>query len=245
MNNLSKLNNILRSQGYTSDSSGRNGILIYAEHLSKIENVMVVISNLREGTSRIFSGKLGVILGIEYYDKENSIWEKNILNLMTPEEREEKYLAELRFFNFLRHVPHKARSNFYLISKLRFKAANGEVVDILHRMYYVYDASGDVINYAVCIYERMTFDIRGRSFAVNSITGLTEELTPAKDISILSRREQQVLKLIDSGKTSAEIATILSISKNTVSRHRQEILAKLQVKNSVEACRIAKSIGLL
>ena len=74
---------------------------------------------------------------------------------------------------------------------------------------------------------------------------ISEELTPSDDASILSRREKQVLKLIDSGKRSSEIAEILSISKNTVSRHRQEIIGKLQVKNTHEACRIAKSMGLL
>ncbi|MFG6381685.1 MAG: helix-turn-helix transcriptional regulator, partial [Muribaculum sp.] len=71
------------------------------------------------------------------------------------------------------------------------------------------------------------------------------ELTSAADASILSRREKQVLTLIDSGKRSYEIAEILSISKNTVSRHRQEILAKLQVKNSMEACRIAKAMKII
>lgn len=85
----------------------------------------------------------------------------------------------------------------------------------------------------------------GKSMVVNSLTGLSEELTSAGDSSILSKREVQVLKLIDSGKTSADIATLLSISKNTVSRHRQEILAKLQVKNSLEACSLAKTMRII
>ncbi len=61
-----------------------------------------------------------------------------------------------------------------------------------------------------------------KSIVVNSLTGVLEELTSSTDASILSRREKQVLALIDSGKRSYEIAEILSISKNTVSRHRQE-----------------------
>ena len=85
----------------------------------------------------------------------------------------------------------------------------------------------------------------GKSLVINSLTGLSEELTSAGDSSILSKREVQVLKLIDSGKTSADIAALLSISKNTVSRHRQEILAKLQVKNSLEACRLAKTMRII
>ncbi len=44
---------------------------------------------------------------------------------------------------------------------------------------------------------------------------------------------------------SKEIAAALSISVNTVSRHRQEILGKLQVKNSIEACRVARELRLI
>ena len=62
---------------------------------------------------------------------------------------------------------------------------------------------------------------------------------------ILSVREKQVLNLIDKGMASKKIAETLSISINTVSRHRQEILGKLQVKNSIEACRVAKGLKLI
>ena len=34
-------------------------------------------------------------------------------------------------------------------------------------------------------------------------------------------------------------------SVHTVSRHRQEILGKLQVKNSIAACRVAKDLKLI
>ena len=44
---------------------------------------------------------------------------------------------------------------------------------------------------------------------------------------------------------SKEIASTLSISINTVNRHRQNILEKLHVSNSIEACRIAKGLKLL
>jgi DNA-binding NarL/FixJ family response regulator len=43
---------------------------------------------------------------------------------------------------------------------------------------------------------------------------------------------------------SKEIASDLSISINTVNRHRQNILEKLHVDNSIEACRIAKGLNL-
>lgn len=72
-----------------------------------------------------------------------------------------------------------------------------------------------------------------------------QELEKQNNTKILSEREKQVLALIDKGLTSKAIAEMLSISVNTISRHRQEILGKLQVKNSIEACRIAKELKII
>ena len=238
MSNLPKLNQLLRSQIIESDSIDAAQLLHYAETVSRIENVTAVVSDLRRGVSRIFPGKFGRILDIGNYSEEDSIWEKAILDLMTEEEREEKYLAELRFS---RH----ARPDYYLVSRLRMKTAAGDTADVIHRMYYIYASDSETITHALCLYGRSAFDFTGRSIVVNSLTGVSEELTSSADASILSRREKQVLKLIDSGRKSHEIAAILAISKNTVSRHRQEILAKLQVKNSMEACRVAKTMKII
>lgn len=112
-------------------------------------------------------------------------------------------------------------------------------------MYYLFDEDKDNIRYALCIYAPLPFDFNGQSYAVNSITGITEELTDYGNKTILSPRERQVLSLIDTGMKSAEIADRLNISIHTVSRHRQQIIGKLQVKNSYEACRLAKSMGII
>ncbi len=245
MSCLKKLNQLLKSQSFNGDTIDVSQLLDYAKNISQIENVTVVVSDMRCGISRIFPGKFGIVLGVSNYVEENSIWEKAILNLMTEKQREEKYLAELRFFNFLRHVPRHARPDYYLVSKLRMKAATGDTIDVIHRMYYIYADDSETVTHALCLYGRPTFDFIGKNRIVNSFTGISEELTASGDSSILSRREKQVLTLIDSGKRSYEIANILSISKNTVSRHRQQILAKLQVKNSMEACRIAKTMKII
>lgn len=245
MSCLKKLNQLLKSQSFNGDTIDVSQLLDYAKNISQIENVTVVVSDMRCGISRIFPGKFGIVLGVSNYVEENSIWEKAILNLMTEKQREEKYLAELRFFNFLRHVPRHARPDYYLVSKLRMKAATGDTIDVIHRMYYIYADDSETVTHALCLYGRPTFDFIGKNRIVNSFTGISEELTASGDSSILSRREKQVLTLIDSGKRSYEIADILSISKNTVSRHRQQILAKLQVKNSMEACRIAKTMKII
>lgn len=245
INVLPELDKVLRKQPSKSDPEELLRISGYAEYLSGIENVVAVVSDLGKGTSRIFPGKFGKILGIGNYNGEDSIWEKEILNLMDADEREEKFLAELRFFNYLRHLPPWKRQDYYLVSKLRFKNVYGTSIEVLHRMYYIYSKDYDTVSYALCLYGAKVFDFPGKSIVVNSLTGIFEELTSKEDSSILTPREQQILKLIESGMTSMRIADALSISRHTVNRHRQGILAKLQVRNSVEACRIAKSMKII
>lgn len=61
---------------------------------------------------------------------------------------------------------------------------------------------------------------------------LSEEPVPH-----LTEREMEVLKLVVSGKSNKEIAKMLFISDKTVSVHRSNIMAKLNVHNSFELIR--------
>lgn len=51
----------------------------------------------------------------------------------------------------------------------------------------------------------------------------------------LSDRERQVLVLVARGKSNREIATLLSLSVNTVKNHVHNILKKLHLSSRVEA----------
>ena len=85
MSNLTKLNQLLKNQPVKADSIEAVQLLDYADNISRIENVTAVVSDLRRGTSRIFPGKFGIVLGVIDYSEEDSIWEKTILNLMSEE----------------------------------------------------------------------------------------------------------------------------------------------------------------
>jgi DNA-binding NarL/FixJ family response regulator len=61
----------------------------------------------------------------------------------------------------------------------------------------------------------------------------------------LSPRELEVLKLIAEAYTSDQIAQELSISRRTVDRHRENILAKLGMRDRVELTRYAIRRGLI
>ncbi len=61
----------------------------------------------------------------------------------------------------------------------------------------------------------------------------------------LSAQEQRVLHLLATGHTNPQIAVELIVSVNTVKTQVQSIYRKLNVKNRVEACEIARSLHLL
>jgi DNA-binding NarL/FixJ family response regulator len=61
---------------------------------------------------------------------------------------------------------------------------------------------------------------------------------------ILSRREQQIVKLITEGFSSREIAETLSVSPRTVEAHRANIYRKLGMHNLADLIKYAIKSGI-
>ena len=88
---------------------------------------------------------------------------------------------------------------------------------------------------------------------VGELTGEVAELTsksrgsekhPAHEVEVTDR-ERQILLAMSSGKTSPEIAELLSISPSTVRNHIHHILSKLGVRNRLEAVILSLRAELL
>jgi DNA-binding NarL/FixJ family response regulator len=63
--------------------------------------------------------------------------------------------------------------------------------------------------------------------------------------SVLTAREEEIVKLIAEGRSSKEIAGLLVISIKTVERHRANILQKLEMRDRTELTRYAIRAGLV
>lgn len=66
-----------------------------------------------------------------------------------------------------------------------------------------------------------------------------------EQVTNLTGREREVLRLIGMGLSTSQIATRLSRSMKTVEWHRVSLGSKLKVKNRVELARIAIAAGLV
>ena len=247
MNINNELEDKLLKQPFAEEAGKDADYRLTVARYAQIENAIAVLSDMKTNTSYICLGGLAERLGIGargISQDIGSIWEEDIFGCIHPDDLEAKHLEELRFYHFVMSVSPEVRSDYYLYSHLRMKDTEGQYVKVLHRMFYLaYDANG-CARLALCLYNLSHSDA-SEHLIVNSMTGETIAPETYSCEHLLSSRECEILRLIERGLMSKEIATELFISINTVNRHRQNILMKLQATNSVEACRIAKSLNLI
>jgi DNA-binding CsgD family transcriptional regulator len=66
--------------------------------------------------------------------------------------------------------------------------------------------------------------------------------TPKTPNEILTRREQEVLKYLDAGLNTSEIAQALSVSPHTVRNHKSSLFKKAKAKTGLQAVRNARKL---
>ncbi len=215
---------------------------------SAMENSIAVLSNMKESRSYIYYGGAGERLGIANkgdIHEIHSIWEEEILSHVYPSDLISKQLQELHFFHFVKSQPTNCRHDYCMESTLRMSDADGNLHPMSHRIFYFSPQDSESLHFALCIYNFTTQATNQSGHIINTATGDVIQLLPRDFLSPLSERETEILKLIAYGKRSKEIAESLHISINTVNRHRQNILEKLNVSNSMEACNLAQRLQLI
>jgi len=91
----------------------------------------------------------------------------------------------------------------------------------------------------------------GRIYVSPSVTNVLVEgflqratIDAESDALALSTREREVLQLVAEGKSSAQIADILSLSERTIETHRKRIMDKLDLRTVAELTKYAIREGL-
>lgn len=233
--------------GVSPDDARLGDYRLIARNYARMERAIAVLSDLQSHRSYIYYGRFAQVLGLGTCGEEevSTIWEEDIFRRIHPDDLAEKHLQELYFFEYVRRQPRHKRGDYYLTSQLRIRNGEGHYLRTEHRMYYIPGMGNGAPWLALCLYRPLVFDLRARGLIVDSTTGQLKTLGQRDDIGLLTERELQVLRFIEGGMRNKEIAQLLCISVHTVSRHRQGILSKLQVKSSIEACRLAKELKLI
>jgi len=206
---------------------------------SQMEGAISVLSDMQANKSYIYKSAAAAELGLSMGESPteiNTIWEEEMLKKMHPDDRLKKYIHELRFFKLLDAMEMEQRTAYSVVSKIRMKDKNEEYRWVKHRMFYIYSPYNSKLRLAFCLYNLSLSSSSAPDFMIiNTIKGEVVVKDKLDYKNILSPREWEVLKFIGEGYASKEIAGLLSISINTVNRHRQNILEKLKVKNSTQA----------
>jgi DNA-binding CsgD family transcriptional regulator len=146
-------------------------------------------------------------------------------------------------------MPSKLRLECKLINEYRIKDKDNNYVRVIEQHQNLeLDRQGNMwLSLSIIDISPNQDDYSGvKSQVVNFKTG---QLLPIKfgndEKPELSTREKEVLSLVKHGLLSKEISEKLFISIHTVNTHRQRILEKLGVDNSVEAIGFASKLGLI
>ncbi len=246
----SDLNQKLLQQEFSSNVNNENLQLQKCQEIAKnfveLENGIAVLSDLQNNKSYVYSGRLAEELNIFQDDTTQeieSIWEDELFSQLNAEDVLQKHLLELQFFQFIKTIPFEEHKDYCVVSRLRI-ADNPTQKALLHKMFYFTNANDKNVELALCLYH---FDFLNSSLhhgmIINTANSSVIHQTEAGNSSFLSVREKEILKMIQDGKRSKEIAELLFISINTVNRHRQNILEKLRVGNMTEACTMASKLN--
>lgn len=189
-------------------------------------------------------------------ENESSIFEKRGFELREVEQLYEDIQPndEQKIIEYAKFLVHSAFSKNRTFadgsfSEIFYKSNTNQF--LLKRTKTISDGSGNIL-YTLGSIQNMSGVFPGelRNAQFNFLGQNAEELKLQFNgldeyQQILSKREIQILKLISHGLTSKALAIQLYISKETVDRHRKNIIKKLETSNTIEAYNKALDMGLL
>lgn len=223
------------------------------EKLVAVTNGCGVLTDASSDICYISTGNCGVQMGISSSVSQRLVIassdEDLIYERIHPEDLVDKRFLEFEFFKFIDSQPMLEKYHSIAKCTLRMKDKNDQ--------YRLVDNTTQILRLSprgkvwliLCTYSfSSASDMQEgiRPCIVNTFSGDIMRLSFGRQRnSVLSEREKQVLLLIKAGLSSKLIADRLCISINTVNRHRQNILEKLSVANSVEAVAAATLMKIL
>lgn len=196
-----------------------------------------------------FCRLLGISDGDTMYREVDSSDEDVIYTRLHPEDLVEKRMLEYEYFRFVDPLPAADKVRFRASCTIRIKDRDGRYIAVDNTTQVLCPSPAGKIWLILCCYDLSSSPPSGGGIhpcIVNNATGEVLAVRTADRRShILSGREKEVLGLIREGKPSKQIASLLGISVHTVNRHRQNIIEKLSVGNTVEAIMAATLMKLL
>jgi DNA-binding CsgD family transcriptional regulator len=164
------------------------------------------------------------------------------MDILHPDDRPYFLSFETKTAEFLQQLPIEKIMKYKVRYDFRIKKKNGEYIRVLHQVIiFEHDDEGGIIR-SLGVHTDITH-LKRDGKPVLSLIGLDGEPSyldiniknkEIKSKEILTPREKDVLRLLIEGNLSKEVSCILNISKQTVDRHRKNMLQKNNLNNTSE-----------
>ena len=219
-----------------------------AETFANVSGGIAVISNFRDNNAYVYAGTFGQSLNMDPFTELESAFEDCVFSYIEPSDLTDRHILEIRFIGFIKTLPIDHRTDYIHSCRLNMTVGDRKF-SVLHHTRYLEILPNGCIALAICTYVPFG-NVRKNEFEgeiINMNTGipLNRHQIKGVDNEILSRREREIMHIISEGSGSKQISDKLHISLNTVYRHRQNILHKLNAVNTAEAVKIGLRMHLI
>ena len=164
------------------------------------------------------------------------------MDILHPDDRPYFLSFETKTAEFLQLLPIEKIMKYKVRYDFRIKKKNGDYIRVLHQVIiFEHDDEGGIIR-SLGVHTDITH-LKRDGKPVLSLIGIDGEPSyldidiknkEIKSKEILTSREKDVLRLLIEGRLSKEVSDILNISKQTVDRHRKNMLNKNNLNNTSE-----------
>lgn len=224
-----------------------------AESMTAVDGACRVITDASCDTAYIFYGDFGRFLGLDngalLSRKLDSSDEDELYNRLLPRDLADKRMLEYEYFRHIHKLSGRDKLKSVAMSRFRMADSAGKYVWVDNSTRIMVLSPAGKFWLILCTYSLSPSQLPQIGISPTFLDNSTGCVSPVAiedtRANLLTGREKEILKLIGSGLLSKEIASKLGISINTVNRHRQNILEKLDVGTSIEALNAAQSMELL
>ena len=164
------------------------------------------------------------------------------MDILHPDDRPYFLSFETKTAEFLQLLPIEKIMKYKVRYDFRIKKKNGDYIRVLHQVIiFEHDDEGGIIR-SLGVHTDITH-LKRDGKPVLSLIGIDGEPSyldidiknkEIKSKEILTPKEKDVLRLLIEGKLSKEVSGLLNISKQTVDRHRKNMLQKNNLNNTSE-----------
>lgn len=220
----------------------------------KVDGDCRVLTDAAADAASVFAGPFASLIGLSdsgcFYSKELASGDEDeIYSRLHPEDLVEKRMLEYEFLKFVDRLPAGEKLNYKATCRIRIRKHDGEYAVVRNSTQVMRKSPAGKVWLILCTYKLDDNQERGEDIAPGIVDFVSGQIIgihlSERRSHILSEREKEILGLIRDGLPSKQIAGMLGISVHTVNRHRQNILEKLSVGNSLEAVKAAVAMKLL